>query len=353
MFARGDRFVATDVSIRVPPRFRATVKEFRAPLPVSERMLFDVICLSATLGIRLPQDDTNFADLEGPLDPRPRLARGIRRILGTDAVAFTRRHWTAASSRLTRRLVRTLRARDIFAQDAAGNFEPLRSLLSFAPSVLGLTCAVPEQTVPRAAWRVVVHVLAEVHPSKVRRLDLSWIDRKHFATLVREARVTFLAGPTGGERPGPSGRRLAVDPRLVDTVRRAMMTSVEPAYIAQYVFYSRTGDYFWPHTDSLRVFVNVFICLEHVVPEGQATCSAFLGYHEDGSIERFELQAGDAIAAHTQGLVHARDPVQEGERVTLLAIAMTAGPKRSRGGHTGTARAARPPSRSRAARDQR
>ncbi|HUR34583.1 MAG TPA: hypothetical protein VM032_12360 [Vicinamibacterales bacterium] len=309
------------MSIHVPPRYRAAVSEVRASLSGGELVLFDVICLSATLGTQLPQDDINLADLVGPVDPRPKLSRGIRRLLGTRDRLRDEQAWTRAGARLTTLLVRTLRSRDVLRQDADGNFEPLRSLLSFAPSVLALDCRVPSRTIARVAWTVVIRVFGQIHQSKVARLPLPWIDKRRFATLVREAAATPVATRANGERPGLSGRRLAVDPRLADAVRAALQTAVTPAYIAQYVFYARTGDYFWPHTDSLRVYVNVFICLEHTVPRGQATCSAFLAYREDGSVERFELHAGDAIAAQTQGLVHARSPLQAGERVTLLAIA--------------------------------
>lgn len=294
-------------------------------------MLFDVICLSASLGYALPQDDININDLAGRLDPRPKLARGTRRILGAEGTIVTEREWKTAGQLLTRRLVRALAARDLATPDADGNYEPLRSLLSFAPSVLALDCTVPaRRPVHAAAWTVVIRVLGRLHPSAVARLRLPWLDARRFATLAREARGAFLGGRASGERPGPSGRRLAVDPRLASAVAKAMHTAVVPAFIAQYVFYTREGDYFWPHTDSLRVYVNVFICLEHHVPAGQDRCSAFVGYHEDGSVERFELRAGDVIAAHTQGLVHAREPLARGERVTLLAVAMQARPRRGR-----------------------
>ena len=60
----------------------------------------------------------------------------------------------------------------------------------------------------------------------------------------------------------------------------------------------------------------------HHVPRGAAKKSAFLAYRPDGSVERYELRPGDAIATESQGLVHAREPVQRGERITLLAVAM-------------------------------
>lgn len=197
-------------------------------------MLFDVVCLSATLGYNLPQDDINIHDLAGRPNPAPKLARGTTRILGSDGASVSGCEWDAAGRRLTRRLVRTLAARDLATPDAGGNYEPLRSLLSFAPSVLALDCTVPSaRPVHVAAWNLVVRVLGRLHPSTVARVELPWVDKRRFATLAREARDAFLGGRASGERPGPSGRRLAIDPRLAEAVAKAMHTAVAPAFIAQ------------------------------------------------------------------------------------------------------------------------
>ena len=285
-------------------------------------MLFDLLCLSAVLGYQLPQDDINHSDLTGRLDPRPRLRRGLRRTLA-DGPTLGQREWKAAGTRLAGRLTQALRSRDLTAQDADGNFEPLRSLLSFAPSILAVDCVVPEHPIARVAWTTVIKVLGAVHPSKVSRVSLPWIDAARLAALAREARRASRPDcDATGARPGLSGRHLAVDPRLAAAVGRALGESLEPAFIARYVFYGRPGDYFWPHTDSVLVHVNVFICLEHHMPAGASRPSAFVAFRANGRAERFELSAGDAIAAHTQGCVHAREPLQDGERVTLLAIAL-------------------------------
>ena len=55
--------------ITVPPRYRTAVDDVRSRLSGGEQMLFDVLCLSATLGQGLPQDDINYQDLKGTLNP--------------------------------------------------------------------------------------------------------------------------------------------------------------------------------------------------------------------------------------------------------------------------------------------
>ena len=239
------------------------------------------------------------------------------------------RDWSTAGARLERRLVRMLQPRRTSAVHTA-RADALRSLLSYAPSILGIECQVPADALRRTAWTTVIRVMGAVQASRVARVDLPFIDRRRLRRLVVEAQREFRPDrDASGATPGLSGRRLAVDPRLAQIVGAALGERLQPAFIARYVFYSRPGEYFWPHTDSPLVHVNVFVCLEHHVPEGTSRPSAFVGYRPDGSAERFEMRPGQAIAAHTQGLVHAREPLQDGERVTLLAIALAPAPRRS------------------------
>jgi hypothetical protein len=109
---------------------------------------------------------------------------------------------------------------------------------------------------------------------------------------------------------------------LTALVQKSLRKNLVPSYEMRYVFYTRPGDYFWPHPDDEEDDANVFICLSHRGPRGSRSRSAFLAYRPDGSVERYELTPGSAVAAESAGLVHGREPVQPGERVTLLAVAM-------------------------------
>lgn len=311
------------MSIRVPPRFRPAVEELRGRLKDRELRLFDLLCFAATIGFRFPQPDINLDRLTGPSDPRRRLARGLKRIVGSALRGTTGREWATSGVRLARLLIKTLSKRDLTTRGPDGKFEPLSVFLACAPSGLALDCTVPTATIPRIAWKIVVQVYAALFPSGIASLHLDWIDQRHLFKLAREATTGRRKGrAASGLRPGPAGCRLALDPRLLSAVGRALDKAVVPAYEARYVYYTRPGDYFWPHPDDPEIAVNVFICLEHKVPRGCSTRSAFLAYHPDGSVERYELTPGQAIAAETQGLMHAREPVRRGERITLLAIAL-------------------------------
>ena len=310
------------MSIRVPPRFRPAVEEIRGVLKGHEQRLFDLLCFAANIGCRFPQLDINFDRLTGPSDPRRRFARGLKRIVGSALQGTTDREWAASGVPLARLLIRTLSQRNLTTRGPDGKYEPLGVLLASAPSGLALDCTVPAATIPRIAWKIVVQVYAALFPSGIARLHLDWIDQRHLALLAREAANGQRKGrAASGLRPGPAGRRLALDPRLLAAAGRALGKAVVPACEARYVYYTRPGDYFWPHPDDPEIAVNVFICLDHIVPRGCITRSAFLAYPPDGSVERYELTPGHAIAAETQGLMHAREAIKRGEQITLLVIA--------------------------------
>ena len=101
----------------------------------------------------------------------------------------------------------------------------------------------------------------------------------------------------------------------------ALDKTVTPAFGARYVFYTRPGDFFWPHPDDPEFGVNILVCISRSLPPGQSSGSAFLAYRRDGSVERHELLPGTAIAVKARGCVHGREPLVKGEHVALLSIA--------------------------------
>jgi hypothetical protein len=230
------------------------------------------------------------------------------------------REWTATSARLVRSLARTLRPRG-----KADPYRLLRVLLGNASIALAPDCHVPADAALLIAWKTVVALFARLYSSAIRPLGrLKWLDEERLATLKRETlRGRARGRHASGMRPGPAGRALAVDLRLMKTVSKALGLSVAPGYEARYNFYGREGDYFWPHPDDPEYAVNVLVCLDHKRP-ANGTGSALLAYRPDGSVERYELTPGSALAFEARGLVHAREPMRRGERMTMLSIAMNA-----------------------------
>jgi hypothetical protein len=181
---------------------------------------------------------------------------------------------------------------------------------------------VPTDPVLRAAWKTVVALFAARYPSKISVLHrVDRVDRRHLSILRREADSAFAESPNwNGLGSGPQGRKLAVDPRLIRRVSRALRRRVVPAYSARYLFYDRAGRLFWPHSDDPKYAIKLLLCLDREPPADASSGSAFIAYRPDGSLERYELSPGSALAVESVGLVHGREPLKPGERVTILSI---------------------------------
>jgi hypothetical protein len=95
---------------------------------------------------------------------------------------------------------------------------------------------------------------------------------------------------------------------------------VTPGYQARFLYYTRAGDHTWPHPDDPDYDVNLLIGIDHVRPPSTTRTSAFLAYHANGSVDRYVVAPGSAIAVESKGLVHRREPVVDREQVVLLSI---------------------------------
>jgi hypothetical protein len=304
-----------ELGIALPAPFRQSVAEVRLTLDGRERALFDLLCVAGHLGRGLPNSIGNRRTTWGTRDPRLKLTRVAARIQSTNE-----REWTATRARLVRSLVRELRR-----HEGEEPYRLLRVLFGNASIALAPDCLVPTDPVLLVAWKTVVALFARLYSSTIKPLGhLKWLDEQSLATLQREtSRGRTRGRQASGMRPGPAGRALAVDPRLMKAVGKALGLSVAPGYEARYNFYGRDGDYFWPHPDDPEYAVNVLVCLHHKRP-ASGTGSALLAYRPDGSVERYELTPGSALAVEARGLVHAREPMRRGERMTMLSIAVNA-----------------------------
>jgi len=307
--------ISQALGITLPPPFRQSVKEVRLTLDGHERALFDLLCVAGHLGRSLPNSIGNRRTTWGTRDPRRKLTRIASRMQSASA-----REWTATSARLVRSLVQDLRR-----HEGEESYRLLRVLLGNASIALAPDCLVPTDPILLVAWKTVVALFARLYRSTIKPLGhLKWLDQRSLATLTRETAAGRKRGRhASGMRPGPAGRTLAVDPRLMKVVGKALGLSVAPGYEARYNFYGRDGDYFWPHPDDPEYAVNVLVCLDHKRP-ANGTGSALLAYRPDGSVERYELTPGSALAVEARGLVHAREPMRRGERMTMLSINVNA-----------------------------
>jgi hypothetical protein len=305
----------TALGITLAERFSTSVAAVRATLTGREQALFDLLCVAGHLGCSLPNTNTNRRTVLGARDPRTQLRPLVTRMRGGSA-----REWSASRARLMRVL-----ARELTTHEREEDYRLLRVLLGNASIALAPDCLVPRDPALLTAWKTVVALFARLYSSTIRPLGrLRWLDSETLAAMKREtARGRHRGRHASGMRPGPAGRALAVDPRLMNAIGRALGFPVEPGYEARYIFYGRDGDYFWPHPDDPEYAVNVLVCLDHTRP-ANGTGSALLAYRPDGSVERYELTPGSALAVEARGLVHAREPMRRGERMTMLSIAVNA-----------------------------
>lgn len=287
---------------------QAAADILRPTLAPPERLLFDLILAAGKLGIRLPVN-SNLREVAGVRDPRRALApltdrgRALRPAGG----------WTRARDRLARRLAAELKRR------GDREYRPLRILLAYSGGALAPDCGVPADPVLRAAFGTVVRIFPRLYPSAVHRLGrLPFVDVDR---LLRETRSSRRRDrKASGRRPGPLGRELAVDPRLMALLGRVLRKTVTPGMEARYIFYSKAGDCFWPHPDDPKYQANLLLCLERRMPADGGRPSCFYADRGDGSRTRIPLRPGDALVAEARGLLHGREPLRKGEKLTLLSI---------------------------------
>ncbi|MFN7976783.1 MAG: hypothetical protein U0P30_01520 [Vicinamibacterales bacterium] len=309
---------------RLPASTAAAVRRARRGLRGTSRLLFDLLCLAGHLGRAFPYRLANTALVAGPRDPRRPLRRFLARQIGQRATPSPAR-WRRASAVL----VEHIGASILTAHDDPA-LHPVRLLLGNASIALAPDCAVPTEPALRAAWDTLVAAYGRRYGDAVHVLTpLPWLDRRTLATMRREAARGVREGRgASGMRPGLHGRVLAIDPRLMRRVSRVLGRRVVPAYEARYVFYTRPGDYFFPHPDDPEHALNLLVCLDRRPPDGHRRPSAFLAYRANGVVERHEVPVGGVVVAEARGVIHAREALGPGERVTLLSIAARYAPAR-------------------------
>jgi hypothetical protein len=301
------------VSIRFAKPFRPAVTRVRELFAGRDRALFDFLCAAGQLGHRLPDDDIKLSAASGVRDPRRRLAREFPRRKRTGSAQL----WARSRARLVPKLLEILKVKKLPEEDRA-----LRVLLAYVTIALAPDCSIPRDPLSRAAWDTAVELFHKLLPSRLAATGPLDCILRRLRKMNRESAAGLRLGRLGsGRTPGPQGRELAVDPELIARVGKTLGRKFEPGYLARYLFYAKPGDHIWPHPDDPKYAVTVLVCLRHEHPPGTKRKSAFRAYWPDGSIERFDLAPGEALAVEP-GLIHAREPIRRGERVVLLSIGL-------------------------------
>jgi hypothetical protein len=180
-----------------------------------------------------------------------------------------------------------------------------------------------------AEWRRLLDEVAQLGRSRYALLGRpGFIDRDRLAALVAEAgelrgTAQTVEGIEGVRAvafdPGPAARRLAVDRDLTRLVERELGIPPRPPRQASYQYYDWPGAGLMPHLDKWDVVVSMVVMLEHEPGESDRQ-SAFVFHPAGRPPMRIGLSPGEVIAFEGRGLVHERERVCEGERVTILVI---------------------------------
>lgn len=158
----------------------------------------------------------------------------------------------------------------------------------------------------------------------MKRADVIWRGRPFFLdepmleALRQEARGARQNAHRNDyywmEHGGPVARQLAAHPEFLRLLGDE--SGVEPAG-CMYVFYLTPGDRVDPHVDEYEHSINAILMIEHSYVESP---SHLLLFHPDQSVERVALASGEMVVIDGSGLVHAREPVKEGETIAILTV---------------------------------
>jgi len=159
----------------------------------------------------------------------------------------------------------------------------------------------------------------------IKRSDVIWRGRPSFMndamldSLRREARLTKRNARRNDaywmDFAGPVAKSLAELPEFSGLLGPEGM-SMEPAG-CMYVFYLQPGDRVDPHVDEYEHSLNAIVMIEHDYTHPP---SHLLLFHPDKPVERVALAPGEMVIIDGGGLVHAREPVKEGESISILTV---------------------------------
>jgi hypothetical protein len=123
--------------------------------------------------------------------------------------------------------------------------------------------------------------------------------------------------------PGRIARKVVVHRGLWQALRRALGHEAAPPFQAGYLYYDRPGAGIEPHVDVPEFAINVLLMISR--EPDQADGSATVLYPPDQPPVRVVLAPGEAVALEADRLVHSREPMHDGERVTLLTMGFRRG----------------------------
>jgi hypothetical protein len=88
---------------------------------------------------------------------------------------------------------------------------------------------------------------------------------------------------------------------------------------ATYLYYEDVGDGIQPHVDPFGIS-NALLMLRRIPPADGSAPSRLVMYTSDGQLIPIPLEQGQMVVLADGAIVHAREPLRRGEKVTLLSL---------------------------------
>ncbi|WP_150123925.1 hypothetical protein [Methyloversatilis sp. RAC08] len=100
---------------------------------------------------------------------------------------------------------------------------------------------------------------------------------------------------------------------------QSLFPGVMPTGVASYIYYDGEGHGLDPHIDTEVYEINVIVMLEHVLPVSGEP-SHLLIYENDVVPNRVLLVPGEVLILNAGSVVHAREDMARGEKVSILTV---------------------------------
>jgi hypothetical protein len=183
-----------------------------------------------------------------------------------------------------------------------------------------------------AEWEELLDAMAAARPAQYALLGRPpFLTDERLAALVQEAHDLRAEAEATGQDPGQAGqlhadpgpvaRALVVDKGWNELCRQALGFERRSPYTAGYLYYEQSGAGIVPHVDDADFAVNVIIVVARSAGGDERSATVL---HPAGQPPvRAVLEPGEAVLLEADGLVHAREPMQPGERVTVLTMGFT------------------------------
>lgn len=208
--------------------------------------------------------------------------------------------------------------RELAGKLSPAELEHFRLIFCLAASGFGASGT--ESAAPRAFETVVGVLSGDRCPKPIYHGFPAFIDAERVGKLraeaeerrshaVRNARYALAYG-------GESGSRLASSPELAALLGSAVDGRRSTG--ARYLYYERDGDGVDPHIDNDNYAISAVLMLGHDSPGDPP--SRLVLHHPGGESTQVALSPGEMLAFDAGKIVHSRETMRAGERVTLVTM---------------------------------